>query len=121
MKANIPRTGSTKSVASDVESYHSTILPLSDKNLLITDSSSYDSVNEPCSSISTSSYYTAILDDLSASSSINGYKTPTPQLDDETLSSHSSISDLSHAETLEPHPEGNSCFMMVLKYIRVTL
>jgi len=47
--------------------------------------------------------------DTSSSSSIAGYETPTPQLDDDntTLSSHSSLSDLSHAETLEPHPEGN--------------
>jgi hypothetical protein len=57
---------------------------------------------------STASYHTAISDDTS-SSSITGYETPTPQLDDDngTLSSHSSLSDLSHAETLEPNPYGN--------------
>jgi hypothetical protein len=40
---------------------------------------------------------------------MTGYETPTPQLDDEdnaTLSSHSSLSDLSHAETLEPNADG---------------
>ena len=60
-------------------------------------------------SSSTSSYHTAIGGDTSSSSSMTGYETPTPQLDnDETLSSHSSISDLSHAETLEPTiDEGN--------------
>ncbi len=113
IQSNIPRTDSTKSISSDTESYHSTILSLPDKNLLLTDSSSYGSVNEQCSSISTSSYHTAVASDISLSSSITGYKTPTPQLDDETLSSHSSISDLSHAETLEPHPEGNSCLILI--------
>jgi hypothetical protein len=44
---------------------------------------------------------------------MTGYETPTPQLDDETLSSHSSISDLSHTETLEPNVEGNSCLMLI--------
>jgi hypothetical protein len=41
---------------------------------------------------------------------MTGYETPTPQLDDDnaTLSSHSSLSDLSHAETLEPNTEGNN-------------
>jgi hypothetical protein len=44
---------------------------------------------------------------------MTGYETPKPQFDDETLSSHSSISDLSHAETLEPSVEGNSCQILI--------
>jgi hypothetical protein len=96
-------------VSSDAESYRSAILPSSDKNLLATDSSSYASVNERCLSPSTASYHTAMAGDTSSSSSMTGYETPTPQLDDDnaTLSSHSSLSDLSHAETLEPNVEGN--------------
>jgi hypothetical protein len=96
-------------VSSDAESYRSAILPPSDKNLLATDSSSYASVNERCLSPSTASYHTAMAGDTSSSSSMTGYETPTPQLDDDnaTLSSHSSLSDLSHAETLEPNVEGN--------------
>jgi hypothetical protein len=101
-----------KSVSSETESYRSAVLPSSDKNLLATDSSSYASVNERCLSPSTASYHTAMADDTSSSSSsMTGYETPTPQLDDEdngTLSSHSSLSDLSHAETLEPNTEGNT-------------
>ena len=54
------------------------------------------------------------------SSSITGYETPTPQLDEDnqTLSSHSSLSDLSHAETLEPTTEGklSSKFFTPLQY-----
>ena len=98
---SIPRTDSTKSISSDAESYRSAMLPPSEKNLLATDSSSYGSVNDQC--LSTSSYHTATAGDSSAT----GYETPTPQFDDETLSSHSSISDLSYAETLEPNTEGN--------------
>ena len=105
---NIIRTDSKKSISSDCESYRSTILPSADRNLLITDSSSYASVNDQCISVSasTSSYHTAMTNDTSTSS-ITAYKTPTPQLDDDILSSHSSISDLSHAETLEPNIDGN--------------
>ncbi len=99
-----------KSISSETESYSSAILPFADKNLLATDSSSYASVNERCLSPSTASYHTAIADDTS--SSITGYETPTPQLDDDdddnkTLSSHSSLSDLSRTETIEPNTEGN--------------
>ncbi|CAF1156252.1 unnamed protein product [Rotaria sordida] len=113
---NIPRTNSTKSLTSEAESYRSAILPSIDKNLLVTDSSSYASVNDRCLSPSTASYHTARAGDTSSSSSITGYETPTPKLDDDdddddyhhhhaTLSSHSSLSDLSHAETLEPSAE----------------
>ena len=100
MTAIIPRTNSNKSIPSDIESYRSTMLLPLNKNLLLADSSSYSSINEPSTA---SSYHTAKEDDNSNS----GYKTPTPQADDETISSHSSISDLSHAETLEPNAEGN--------------
>lgn len=101
-----------RSISSEAESYRSAVLPSADKNLLATDSSSYASVNERCLSPSTASYHTAIAGDSSSSSSITGYETPTPQLDNDddnntTLSSHSSLSDLSHAETLEPNVEGN--------------
>ncbi len=109
MTSIIPRTESVKSFSSDAESYTSAVLPPLEKNLLATDSSSYASVNDPCSS--TSSYHTAVQGDTSSSSSITGYETPTPQLDDETLSSHSSLLDLSHAETLEPNVEGNSSLL----------
>ena len=98
----------TNNMISDSESYNSAKNPPIDKNLLVTDSSSYNSVNDQCMSTSTSSYHTAIAGDTSSSSSITDYETPTPQFDDETLSSHSSISDLSHADTLEPNNEGNS-------------
>ncbi len=108
MTSNLPQTDLTKSFTSDLESYGSAILSPWERNLLVTDSSSYASVNDQCLSASTSSYHTAVAGDTSSSSSVNGYETPTPQLDDETLSSHSSISDLSHAETLEPNVEGNS-------------
>ena len=80
-----------------------------EKNLLVTDSSSCASVNEQCLSSASSSlsYHTARAGDSSSSSvSMTSYETPTPHLDDETLSSHSSLSDLSHAETLEPSVEG---------------
>jgi hypothetical protein len=105
MTSTITRIDSSKSISSDAESYNSAI----EKNLLATDSSSYASVNDQClSTASSSSYHTAIAGDTSSSSSsVTGYETPIPQLDDETLSSHSSISDLSHAETLEPNTEGN--------------
>ncbi|CAF4737167.1 unnamed protein product [Rotaria socialis] len=105
---NMFRTNSLRSVTSEAESYRSAVLPSTDKNLLGTDSSSYASVAERCLSPSTASYHTARLDDTSSSSSsMTGYETPTPQLHDEheTLSSHSSLSDLSHAETLEPNAE----------------
>ncbi|CAF1928688.1 unnamed protein product [Rotaria magnacalcarata] len=106
---NMFRTHSLRSVTSEAESYRSAALPSTDKNLLGTDSSSYASVAERCLSPSTASYHTARLDDTSSSSSssMTGYETPTPQLHDEheTLSSHSSLSDLSHAETLEPNAE----------------
>jgi len=105
MVTNPPRIDSAKSSSSDAESYRSAMLSPLDKNLLVTDSSSYTSVDDQC--LSTSSYHTAISGDTSSSSYVTGYDTPTPKLDDETLSSHSSISDLSHAETLEPHIEGN--------------
>ncbi|CAF0782207.1 unnamed protein product [Adineta ricciae] len=98
MTTIIPRTNSNKSIPSDIESYRSTMLLPLNKNLLLTDSSSYSSINEPSTA---SSYHTAKENDTSNS----GYKTPTPQADDETISSHSSISDLSHAETLEPLTE----------------
>ncbi|CAF1086573.1 unnamed protein product [Rotaria sordida] len=108
MTTNISRTNSTKSISSDGQSYHSVILPSSDRNLLVTDSSSYASVNDQCLSATTSSYYTAVDDDISSSSSsLAGYETPTLKLDNEILSSHSSLSDLSHTETLEPNVEGN--------------
>jgi hypothetical protein len=107
MTTHIPQTNSTKSISSDAESYSSTILLPFDKNLLITDSSSYASVHDQSSS--TSSYHTAVGGDTSSSSSVTGYETPIPQLDDETLSSTSSMSDLSHADTLEPNVEGNAC------------
>ena len=107
MTSTFPRTDSSKSISSEAESYRSTNLPPLEKNLLATDSSSYTSVNEQCLSTSSLSYHTAVGGDGSSSSSVTGYETPTPQLDDETLSSHSSISDLSHAETLEPSAEGN--------------
>lgn len=102
----MPRNESSKSISSQADSYVSAVLPTIEKNLLGTDSSSYASVNDQCLSTSSSSYHTAMVGDGS-SSSMTGYETPTPQLDDETLSSHSSISDLSHAETLEPNVEGN--------------
>jgi len=108
MTSNLPQIDLTKSSASDAESYSSEFLPPLERNLLVTDSSSYASVNDQCLSTSTSSYHTAVAGDTSSSSSVTGYETPTPQLDHETLSSHSSISDLSHAETLEPNVEGNS-------------
>ena len=78
----------------------------------MTDSLSCASVDERCLSPSSASYHTARVGDTSSSSSssssIIGYETPTPQLNDDhgTLSSHSSLSDLSHAETLEPNTEG---------------
>lgn len=103
--ANLVRADSLKSVSSDAESYRSAVA----KNLIGTDSSSYASVSERCMSPSTASYHTARAGDTSSSSSVAGYETPTPQLDDDnvTLSVHSSLSDLSHAETLEPSAEGN--------------
>lgn len=106
---NLARTNSWKSLASEAESYRSARLPSNDKNLVITDSSSYASVNDRCLSPSTASFHTARAGDTSSSSSMTGYETPTPKLYDEdtTLSSHSSLSDLSHAETLEPNVEGN--------------
>lgn len=74
-----------------------------DKNLQASDSSSYASFNDQCSS-TTSSYHTAVAsDDVS---SMTDYETPTLKLDNEILSSHSSISDLSNAETLEPNRDG---------------
>lgn len=95
---DIPRTNSVRSVSSDAESFCSAL-----KNLGGTDSSSYASVNDRCISPSTASYHTAMADDTS--SSITGYETPTPQLNDEddddddrTLSSKSSLSDLTHTE-----------------------
>lgn len=108
-ETNILRTNSLKSVTSEAESYSSAILPSTDKNLLGTDSSSYASVNDRCLSPSTASFHTARAGDTSSSSSMTGYETPTPQLDDDhaTLSSNSSLSDLSHAETLEPNADGN--------------
>ncbi|CAF2802085.1 unnamed protein product [Rotaria sp. Silwood2] len=115
MTTNISRADSTKSVSSDGESYHSVVLPSSDRNLLVTDSSSYASVNDQCLSattITTSSYHTAIADDNS-SSSATGYETPTPKLDNDILSSHSSMSDLSHAETLEPSIDGESFLILI--------
>jgi hypothetical protein len=107
--SNFSRTNSIKSVSSEAESYSSAVLPPGDKNLLGTDSSSYASVSDRCLSPSTASYHTARAGDSSSSSSITGYETPTPQFDDDnvTLSVHSSLSDLSHAETLEPNSEGN--------------
>ncbi|CAF3725054.1 unnamed protein product [Rotaria sp. Silwood1] len=107
---NIPRTNSSKSLTSETESYRSANLHSIDKNLLVSDSSSYASVNDRClSPLSTASYHTARAGDTtssSSSSSIGGYETPTPKLDDNaTLSTHSSLSDLSHAETLEPSAE----------------
>jgi hypothetical protein len=106
---NFARTDSIKSVSSEAESYSSAVLPPGEKNLLGTDSSSYASVSDRCLSPSTASYHTARAGDSSSSSSITGYETPTPQFDDDnvTLSVHSSLSDLSHAETLEPNSEGN--------------
>ncbi|CAF0981224.1 unnamed protein product [Adineta ricciae] len=105
--ANIVRADSIRSVSSETESYRSAILPSVDKNLIATDSSSYASVSERCLSPSTASYHTARAGDTSSASSITGYETPTPQFDDDnvTLSVHSSLSDLSHAETLEPNAE----------------
>lgn len=104
------------SFTSDVESYNSAILPALDKNLLITDSSSYASIQDQ--SISTSSsYHTAVAGDTTSSSSMTGYETPTPQLDDGTLSSHSSISDLSHADTLEPNVDGNLYLILIREEI----
>jgi hypothetical protein len=113
MTSNIPRVDSSKSISLEAESFKSTVLAELDKNLLATDSSSYTSVNDQCLSTSSSSYHTAIAGDTSSSSSMTGYETPKPQFDDETLSSHSSISDLSHAETLEPSVEGNSCQILI--------
>lgn len=113
MTSAIPRNDSSKSISSQADSYVSAVLPAVEKNLLATDSSSYASVNDQCISTSSSSYHTAIGGDASSSSSMTGYETPTPQFDDETLSSHSSISDLSHAETLEPNVEGNWCQMLI--------
>jgi hypothetical protein len=45
---------------------------------------------------------------------MTGYETPTPQIDEDnaTLSSHSSLSDLSHAETIEANAEGKDSFHM---------
>ncbi|CAF4995485.1 unnamed protein product, partial [Rotaria socialis] len=95
---------SKSSVSSDVESFHSMVLPSSDKNLQATDSSSYASINEQCLSSATSSYHTAIAtDDMS---STTDYETPTLKLENEILSAHSSMSDLSNAETLEPNVDG---------------
>lgn len=102
---DIGRTDSMRSISSEAESYSSAVLPPAEKNLVGTDSSSYASVNERCLSPSTASYHTARADDTSSNT---GYETPTPQMDDDnqTLSSHSSLSDLSHAETIEPSTEG---------------
>ncbi len=112
MASTIPRIDSSKSISSEAESYKSAI----EKNLLATDSSSYTSVNEQClSTASSASYHTAVAGDTSSSSSMTGYETPIPPLDDETLSSHSSMSDLSHAETLEPNTEGNGIQDAILK------
>lgn len=120
---NLPRTNSLKSISSEAESYCSAVLPPADRNLIATDSSSYASVNERCLSPSTASYHTAIAGDTSSSSSsITGYETPTPQLDDDntTLSSHSSLSDISHAETLEPNVEGNyKCILFFFFIVRL--
>ena len=104
---DIARTNSIRSISSEAESYSSAVLPPAEKNLLGTDSSSYASVNERCLSPSTASYHTARTDDTSSNT---GYETPTPQVDDDnqTISSHSSLSDLSHAETIEPTTEGKS-------------
>lgn len=112
MTTQLPRTDLTTSFSSDAESYSSAILPPLNRNLLITDSSSYTSIQDQTSSTS-SSYHTAIAGDTSSSSSVTGYETPTPQLDDGTLSSHSSISDLSHADTLEPNADGNLYFILI--------
>ena len=107
--SSILRSNSSKSLCSDAESYCSAVLPPTDKNLLDTDSSSYASVDDRCLSPSTASYHTALAGDTS---SMTGYETPTPQSDDDgeqgTLSSHSSLSDLSHAETLEPNTDGKN-------------
>lgn len=114
----MPRSDSVRSLSSDAESYRSAMLPPTDRNLLATDSSSYASVNERCLSPSTASYHTALTGDTSSSaSSIAGYETPTPEFDDDqdTLSSHSSLSDISHAETLEPTGEGK-CPRTVLSW-----
>ena len=98
---SLPRTNSNRSLTSEAESYRSA------KNLPGTDSSSYASVNDRCLSPSTASYHTALGGESSSSA---GYETPTPQLEDEdgTLSSQSSLSDLSRAETLEPTIEGKN-------------
>ncbi|CAF2179940.1 unnamed protein product [Rotaria magnacalcarata] len=99
MTVNNRYRDSKSSASSDVESFHSMNLPSSDKNLQATDSSSYASVDEQCLSSTTSSYHTAITtDDIS---STTDYETPTLKLDSEILSAHSSMSDLSNAETLE--------------------
>ena len=97
--AILSRTNSNRSLTSEAESYRSA------KNLPGTDSSSYASVNDRCLSPSTASYHTALGGETSSST---GYETPTPQLEDDdgTLSSQSSLSDLSRAETLEPTIEG---------------
>ncbi|CAF0889965.1 unnamed protein product, partial [Didymodactylos carnosus] len=90
----LPRTNSSKSVSS-TDSYRSALPP---NSLLAVDSSSYASVNDR----SLSSYYTATDGGSSSTSSITGYDTPTPQIEDDDESSvQSSTSDLSHAETLE--------------------
>jgi len=100
--AILSRTNSNRSLTSEAESYRSA------KNLPGTDSSSYASVNDRCLSPSTASYHTALGGETSSST---GYETPTPQLEDDdgTLSSQSSLSDLSRAETLEPTIEDLEC------------
>ena len=110
MASAIPRSDSTKSVSSDAESYRTAGLPSSTENLLQTDSSSYVSVND-----SSSSYHTARTGD---SASTTDYETPTLHFNDQhddngTLSSSSSMSDLSLAETLEPPTDGKISPMAV--------
>ncbi|CAF1273697.1 unnamed protein product [Didymodactylos carnosus] len=92
---SLPRTNSSKSVSS-ADSYRSALPP---NSLVTVDSSSYASVNDR----SLSSYYTANEGGSSSTSSVAGYDTPTPQMEDDSESSiRSSASDLSHAETLAP-------------------
>lgn len=109
---NMDRAPSIRSISSEAESFRSAIQSIHEKNLLASDSSSYASVNERCLSPSTASYHTALTGDTISSASSTTYETPTPQYDDEqtTLSSHSSLSDLSHAETLEPNADGKIFF-----------
>lgn len=85
---------------------------ISNENIVQTDSSSYLSVKEQLSSTSTSSYYTP---PDSQRRSTNDYETATLQIqksdDDRTLSSASSTTNLTLADTLEVTTNNGELFL----------